>query len=206
MVGGGASIPLLRLTLKAVGTDVTIQGFTFSVSSNLPPPTGPQTPLLLEAGVSEVVDIPVDTSSVPSGALVSADVSSVVADRPATFAGEPARAYVDSFPAGKTVDGVFLDWVSGFTPDPPGDVSRGGLDLVETGADADSQSAFFYARTAGSIMLGDPVPAARLPPGPSVAGQPAAPPDTMIETRGSRLILSNFRRAAGTPSRRAMHR
>src|SRR5207245_7293918 len=79
---------------------------------------------------------------------------------PSTISGPEARAYVQTLPAAKTIDGVFNDWVN-TTPDPI-DPIPDHLDIVASAMSVPG-NAYFYMETRGDILAGSILPERRLP-------------------------------------------
>lgn len=161
LVGLSSNVALLRLKLLSEGGDASVQSIVPTVSGAVL--TSSIGPVDLEAGVSQTVDVYVDTSSSVPGSLVSAGVavSGVDADTSSniTVIGQPARAYISSAPSSIVIDGAFGDWEGRTTLDTDSVwMDNPDIDIDEVAAVNESTDSYFYVRVEGEMCGGSFVP------------------------------------------------
>ena len=199
-VPGGGLPSVLELTLRAIGSAVTVNGIS-TAPAGLPGFSGP---LTIIAGDTVLVTIQRSTVALPAETMITAEVVAVDADRPVTILGAPARAYVDRRPAGFVVDGVFDDWAAvSLTDDSDGTaVSNPNVNVLQFAAESQNGTAFTYAIMEGQALGGgdEAWPRSRPQQGPpSQPGPPGGPPGPRRGEDVVRVYYDTNATAAGTP-------
>src|SRR5256712_176555 len=134
-----------------------------------------------------------DPGVLPSGQFVTLRVRAVDAVTtangtavPSTISGPEARAYVQTLPAAKTIDGVFNDWVN--TTADPIDPIPDHLDIVASAMSVPG-NAYFYMETRGDILAGAILPERRLPLPPTHG---SVPPPLWLPRRAGLDVLRAY--------------
>jgi len=165
---------VVAVDLQAFGGPVTVTGLrvdTDGIAAIMPPGF----PITLEAGKNRTVTVRLDTSQSPDGTLLAARVVGVDTNppRPFTILGGTVRAFVESAPAGKVVDGWFGDWGPELTGD-TGPAANPDRDIDRFAANRTGSVLFLYVDVRGQVFAGSPVPVHRTKPTPGNP-QPSAP-------------------------------
>lgn len=166
IVQSSTTAGLLRLRFSCEGAS----GSVLSVDPQLVGATSASSISAIHVGIGdeEVVDITVDTSSLPAGSFVSASISSDNIE--STYSeviilGDGAKAYVESPPPSISVDGAFADWTGktySDTDEIP--IPNQNVDMSSVGSEEDASSAFFYISVDGEMCSGSYVPVVRAKP------------------------------------------
>jgi len=189
----------LVLSLTAFGGPVTVSGATIGLGPGTPSLT-PLASVVVDPAAPVPLTLRVDATGLPAGSLLTAEVLSVVADRPVTILGSPARAYVISRPAGPVADGIFLEWTD-TTNDTAGDAPNPNVDLVAHASAARNATAFSYAEVGGTALGDRDAPWVRSRPRPGPASAPGGPVPHVRRVGGDvfRVYYDGNDTAGGTP-------
>ena len=139
----------------------------------------------VSGGQPRVEEVRVDTTGLPTGAVVSAGVASVDVGVPYAVVGAEARAYVGAALASqKRIDGLFSDWQGPLVDSldsPP--IRRPSLDIVSRDGSVVGSDVFLYARLGATPLEGTLAPQVLRRPQPATGGAggggapgPAPPP------------------------------
>ncbi len=158
LIGSSASESFLSVEFEAIGSTVHVNHIDFT-RSPLALLVNPPADFDVVPGNPVEHPIIVDTRTASSGEILTMEVSRVDADHPVTLQGEPGRAYVDTVPTDKIVDGIFIDWQPSElqTDTDSGSVYPASLDIVNYGTNKSSTEAFFYVDVKNAIMAGSKV-------------------------------------------------
>lgn len=170
---------VLELRLRGHAVDIEVRGFSFDQTGG-GTVVVPSLPLVVPAGQERTVQIALNPTGAVAGSYGSLGLRSVNAvpaggatSVPVTVGGPAARMYIQSPPAGFTVDGIFTEW-SSVTADPD-DPLPGSIDITESAFTVPTD-AFFYVRTEGDILAGALLPERRVvPPVPAPNGTTPGP-------------------------------
>src|SRR5712691_1372827 len=169
--------PVLQLRFRALATDIRVNRVSFALVGGGIVPVSPPS-FVVAAGTEANRTVVFDPGSLPAGQFITLRVSAVDAaipttgtPVPTTVTGPEARLYVQTLPAGKTIDGVFNDWVN-TTPDPV-DPIPDHLDILRSATSVPGNG-YFYLDTRGTILAGSILPERRLPI-PPTNGPPSPP-------------------------------
>lgn len=170
---------VLAVELEAFGGPVTVTNLILDVSNAtaIPPP---ELPVTVEPGTTQMINVRVDTSLAQPGDLVTAEIVRVVADRPALVVGGPVRAYVESDPGVKRVEGWFGDWDDQPTPDSVGEAVDADRNIDQYAANRTGSELFLYVDVVGEIFAGSPTPVRRTKPVPGETEDAPPPPPLRV--------------------------
>ena len=167
---------VLDVELEAYGGPVTVEEVAFDVTGATLEPLG--LPITVQpSGIPTTLPVRLSTASAATGDLVTVVLRGVVTenDLPVLLGNRTVRAYVESGPSGKDVDGWFWDWGSDVTGDAVQPTIPADLDLVGTAANRTGAELFLFGDVRGSLLAGSPVPVRRSRPVPGGEPEPAPP-------------------------------
>jgi hypothetical protein len=179
---------IMEVNFTAMASDVTVSDMTVAVSGGATVET-PQVPFTVAQGSTTTKLITADLTLAPVGALITATVESVMADRPPSIRGEAVRAYVEEIPPGIVIDGFFEDWTSG-NPDPEDLQLGSNADIVEYDSVEGTSEAFFHVRVSGEILEGTFAPQMKNRVIQGMPGEPTPPaPTGRSKTTGDDYLM-----------------
>ena len=175
---------VLDVVLEAFGGPVTVQDVEFGVTGATVESLG--LPVTVSTAGPTTLPVSLNTGSAATGDLLTVVLRGVVTDgdRPVLLGDRVVRAYVESGPVGKDVDGWFWDWSSRITNDSKPSTDPADLDLVGYSANRTGTELFLYGDVRGSLFAGVPAPVHRSRPTPGGEPQqttPLAPTRTVGE-------------------------
>ena len=162
---------IMQINFTAKASDVIVNDVTVVASGGVSVQTL-QLPFTVAQGTTSTKFVLADLSSEPVGALITASVQSVIADRPPTIRGEMIRTYIEEIPPGIVIDGFFDDWGIG-NQDPVDSELGSNIDITEYDAVEGASDVFFHVKVAGEMMQGTTAPQVRKRVFPGEAGEPA---------------------------------
>src|SRR5439155_10366558 len=177
---------------RALARDIRVNGVTFDlVGGGTVQPLA--VPFWVAAGQNTTQTVLLDPGVLPVGQFVTLRVRAVDAVTtangtavPSTISGPEARAYVQTLPAAKTIDGVFNDWVN--TTADPIDPIPDHLDIVASAMSVPG-NAYFYMETRGDILAGAILPERSLPLPPTNG---SVPPPLWLPRRAGLQVLRAY--------------
>ena len=173
---------VMEVRFTAMASDVIVNDISIVVSGGATVET-PQLPFTVAEGTTTTKLITADLTLAPIGALITATVESVLADRPSTIRGEVVKAYIEEIPVGIVIDGFFEDWTTG-NPDAADPSLGSNVDMIEHEAVEGQADAFFHVKVSGNIMLGTFAPQMKTRHFPGLPGEPS-PPAPITEFRAT---------------------
>jgi hypothetical protein len=175
-------VTIMEVRFTALASDVTVNDISIMDLGGATIET-PQLPFTVAEGTTTTKFITADLTLAPMGALITATVESVLADRPPTIRGEVVRSYIEEIPGDIVIDGFFEDWTTG-NPDPMDPSVGANVDMIEHEAIEGTEKAFFHMKVTGEILEGTFAPQMKSKHIPGEPGQPS-PPAPITESRVS---------------------
>lgn len=156
-------VDFLELAFELTGPPLTIAASDMIISHT--PGTsifGVPTRFSLSPGAQYPLTLAIDASTMPTGDVVTAALTSVSADRPVTIIGSGAIAYSVGPPQSKRIDGLFADWSTPHSDSDTIPVRDRSLDVVTFDGNVTGTTAFFYFGTVGPVLKGTTAPVSRV--------------------------------------------
>ena len=167
---------VLDVEFEAFGGPVTVTDVAFDVTGATLEPLG--LPITVQPSMPPTaLPVSLNTASAATGDLVTVVLRSVATEDglPVLLGNRTVRAYVESRPAGKDVDGWFWDWGPEITADAIQPTVPADLDLVGFAGNRTGTELFLYGDVRGSLFAGSPTPVRRSRPVPGGEPQQTTP-------------------------------